>query len=94
MLNIVWRGKTPDIALDEAAAMGYKIAIVPVLLFNAVVGVCDQMLAELIETRRHPMPVADVAPKEFFDRMGAREWDRIRDAVSMQSSANAAPTDG
>ena len=27
--------------------MGYKLAILPVLLFNAVVGVCDKMLDEL-----------------------------------------------
>ena len=77
LLNVVWRGKTPDIALDDAQTMGYKIAILPVLLFNAVVGVCDRMLGELMQSRRHPMPVADVAPKEFFRRMGAEEWDRV-----------------
>jgi hypothetical protein len=47
-----------------------------VLLFNAVVGTCDQMLGELKQNRRHPMPVADLAPKEFFQRMGADVWDR------------------
>jgi len=78
LLNMVWRGKTPDVALDEAQAMGYKLAILPVLLFNAVVGVCDRMLDELKKKRRHPIPAADVAPREFFRRMGAEEWDRIR----------------
>ena len=78
LLNIVWRGKTPDISIDDARAMGYKLAILPVLLFNAVVGVCDHMLGELKQSRRHPMPVADVAPQEFFRRMGAEEWDRLR----------------
>lgn len=77
LLNMVWRGKTPDITLDEAQTMGYKLAILPTLLFNAVVGVCDRMLDELKTTRRHPMPVADVAPKEFFRRMGAADWDRV-----------------
>ncbi len=77
LLNVVWRGKTPDVGMDEAQAIGYKLAILPVLLFNAVVGVCDKMLSELQQKRRHPMPVADVAPKEFFRRMGAAEWDRI-----------------
>jgi 2-methylisocitrate lyase-like PEP mutase family enzyme len=79
LLNVVWRGKTPDVTLDDAQAMGYKLAILPVLLFNAVVGVCDQMLEQLKQHRRHPMPVADVAPKEFFRRMGAGEWDKVRD---------------
>jgi len=80
LLNMVWRGKTPDVELDDAQTMGYKLAILPVLLFNAVVGVCDQMLNTLKATRRHPMPVADVAPKEFFQRMGADEWDAVMKA--------------
>jgi 2-methylisocitrate lyase-like PEP mutase family enzyme len=78
LLNMVWRGKTPDVGLDDARAMGYKLAILPVLLFNAVVGICDRMLDELKRQRRHPMPVADVAPKEFFRRMGAEEWDKVK----------------
>jgi 2-methylisocitrate lyase-like PEP mutase family enzyme len=81
LLNMVWRGKTPDIAIDDARAMGYKLAILPVLLFNAVVGVCDQMLDELKQKQRHPMPAADVAPKEFFRRMGAEEWDLLTRTV-------------
>jgi 2-methylisocitrate lyase-like PEP mutase family enzyme len=80
LLNVVWRGKTPEVTLDGARTMGYKLAILPVLLFNAVVGVCDQMLGELQRTERHPMPVADVAPKEFFRRMGAEEWDTFTKA--------------
>jgi 2-methylisocitrate lyase-like PEP mutase family enzyme len=84
LLNMVWRGKTPDIGMDDAQAMGYKLAILPVLLFNAVVGVCDQMLGELQQKRRHPMPVADVPPREFFRRMGAADWDQI--SADRQSS--------
>jgi 2-methylisocitrate lyase-like PEP mutase family enzyme len=80
LLNMVWRGKTPDVALDDAQAMGYKLAILPVLLFNAVVGVCDQMLGDLKQKRRHPVPGADVPPKEFFRRMGAEEWDKLNRA--------------
>jgi 2-methylisocitrate lyase-like PEP mutase family enzyme len=80
LLNVVWRGKTPEVTLDGARTMGYKVAILPVLLFNAVVGVCDQMLGELQRTERHPVPVADVAPKEFFRRMGAEEWDTFTKA--------------
>ncbi|MGB6943979.1 MAG: isocitrate lyase/PEP mutase family protein [Bryobacteraceae bacterium] len=78
LLNMVWRGKTPDVSIDDAETMGYKLAILPVLLFNAVVGVCDKMLDELTQKRRHPLPMADVAPKEFFRRMGAEEWDKVR----------------
>jgi 2-methylisocitrate lyase-like PEP mutase family enzyme len=81
LLNMVWRGKTPDVPIDDAQAMGYKLAILPVLLFNAVVGVCDQMLGELKTPRRHPKPIADVSPKEFFRRMGADDWDLLTRTV-------------
>jgi 2-methylisocitrate lyase-like PEP mutase family enzyme len=80
LLNMVWRGKTPDVTIDDAQAMGYKVAILPVLLFNAVVGVCDKMLDELKQKRCHPTPGADVPPKEFFRRMGADAWDKISTA--------------
>src|SRR5579863_63980 len=86
MLNMVWRGKTPDVPIDDAQAMGYKLAILPVLLFNAVVGVCDQMLGDLKNTRRHPKPIADVSPKEFFQRMGADDWDLLARTVVRERS--------
>ena len=78
LLNVVWRGKTPDIPLDEAQAIGYKLAILPAVLFTAVIGVCDAMLAELRRTRRHPLPAADLSPAEAFRRFGAQEWDHVR----------------
>src|SRR5215831_20145353 len=54
LLNVVRGGKTPDLDLSEAEAMGYKLAIVPGLLIKSVVGICDRMLAELKATHRHP----------------------------------------
>ena len=78
LLNVVWRGKTPDISLDDAQSMGYKVAILPALLFTAVIGVCDAMLEELRRTRRHPVPAADLTPAEAFRRLGAEEWDPLR----------------
>ena len=78
LLNVVWRGKTPDISLDDAQSMGYKVAILPALLFTAVIGVSDAMLEELRRTRRHPVPAADLTPAEAFRRLGAEEWDPLR----------------
>src|SRR6202035_3635339 len=56
LLNVVWRGKTPEVAFGDAERMGYRFAIVPGLLFKAVIGVCDAMLSELRSTDRHPVP--------------------------------------
>ena len=54
LLNVVRGGKTPDIDMADAEAMGYAIAIFPGLLFAAIIAACDQQLAELKKTNRHP----------------------------------------
>src|SRR2546421_3678728 len=46
LLNVVWRGKTPEVAFPDAQRMGYQLAIVPGMLFKAVIGICDATLAE------------------------------------------------
>ncbi len=78
LLNIVWRGKTPDLSLSEAEQMGYKLAILPGVLTRAVLGISDAVLAEVKSTGRHPKPLADITPQEGFRRAGADEWDRYR----------------
>jgi 2-methylisocitrate lyase-like PEP mutase family enzyme len=77
LLNVVWRGKTPEIAFGEAERMGYRLAIVPGLLFKAVIGVCDAMLSELRSTDRHPVPMNSMTVREAFRRVGADEWDAV-----------------
>src|SRR6267378_146811 len=79
LLNMVRGGKTPDLDLREAEAMGYKLAIVPGLLIQSVVGICDQMLADLRSTGRHPRPPKEITVSEMFRRFGADEWDALRE---------------
>jgi len=78
LLNVVRRGKTPPVELDAAAAMGYKLAILPTLLFRGVIGCCEELLAEL-KTGTFPKPPKDLSPHEAFARFGADEWDALRE---------------
>jgi 2-methylisocitrate lyase-like PEP mutase family enzyme len=78
LLNVVRGGKTPEIDLREAQRMGYRLAIVPGLLLKAVIGACDEMLAELKATHMHPVPRSDMTVREAFNRVGAEEWDALR----------------
>jgi 2-methylisocitrate lyase-like PEP mutase family enzyme len=78
LLNVVRGGKTPEVDLRDAGAMGYKLAIVPGLLIKNVVGICEQMLAELRMTHRHPAPVREMTVRETFQLWGADEWDALR----------------
>ncbi len=77
LFNAVWRGKTPDVAFEDVARMGYKLAIVPGMLFKAVIGICDATLAELHRIGRHPVPANSLTVREAFARMGADEWDAV-----------------
>jgi 2-methylisocitrate lyase-like PEP mutase family enzyme len=79
LLNVVRGGKTPDLDLREAERMGYRLAIVPALLIQSVVGICDQALAGLRETGRHPQPIAEITVPEMFRRFGADEWDAMHE---------------
>jgi 2-methylisocitrate lyase-like PEP mutase family enzyme len=78
LLNIVRRGKTPPVELAAAEQMGYRLAIIPSLLFRGVIGYCDQLLAELKATNIVPAPIKDLSPQEAFARFGAAEWDSVR----------------
>jgi len=78
LLNVVWGGKTPQIDLREAEALGFKLAIVPGLLLKASIGACDAALAALKETHMHPAPRDGMTVRAAFDRVGATEWDAFR----------------
>jgi 2-methylisocitrate lyase-like PEP mutase family enzyme len=78
LLNVVWGGKTPQVSMDEAQAMGYRLAILPGVLLKTVYGACDQALASLKQSNRHPTPLFDASVKAAFRRFGADEWDELR----------------
>lgn len=78
MLNMVWKGKTPDLSMEEAAKLNYAFMILPGVLTRTVVGACDAALAELRAKGRHPVPSSDITPQQGFNLNGAAEWDRYR----------------
>jgi 2-methylisocitrate lyase-like PEP mutase family enzyme len=88
LLNVVHRGKTPPIELNAAEAMGYKLAILPTLLFGGVVGCCEELLTEL-KTGALPTPPRDLSLHEVFARFRSDEWDSLRDRYRDASEAVA-----
>jgi 2-methylisocitrate lyase-like PEP mutase family enzyme len=90
LLNVVWRGKTPEVAFADAEQMGYRFAIVPGMLFKAVIGICGATLAELRRTGRHPEPMHSMTVREAFRRVGADEWDAVSARFAAKPAAEAA----
>ena len=90
LLNVVHRGKTPPVDLNDARDMGYRLAILPTLLARSVIGLCDSLLTELKETNAMPKPVGDMSPHDAFRRLGADEWDALRDKYNSRATKEAA----
>ncbi|MCA0304097.1 MAG: isocitrate lyase/PEP mutase family protein [Proteobacteria bacterium] len=80
LLNVVYGGKTPEIDLRDAQKMGYRLAIVPGLLFKTVMASCDDALAALKKEHRHPVPGRPMTVQQAFARVGANDWDPMRTA--------------
>lgn len=79
LLNVVRGGKTPEIEFAAAKEMGYRIAIVPGLLFIQVIGACEQALAAMKAEGKHPAPIREMSPGGAFAKAGAAEWDPRRE---------------
>jgi hypothetical protein len=66
--------------------MGYKLAILPALLFNASVAAFDNVLHDLKRSLQPPEP--DVPVAEVFRRFGADKWDALRSRISEGNSSD------
>lgn len=87
LLNMVWRGKTPEFSLKDVERMGFRLAIMPSVLTRSVLGACDQVLEALKRTGCHPPPPRDMSLAESFARAGAGEWDGYRARIEKSGRA-------
>ena len=90
LLNLVRGGIGPLVSLSEAERFGYRMAIVPGMLFAAVVGTSERLLKELRDTGLVPVPPGDLTIKEAFRRFGSEEWD----GIAARYAPPVAPTSG
>ena len=79
LLNLPPRSvKTPRADLDEAAAMGYRLLILPGLLSRHVFVCCEDILRDLQSSRIYPPGAKEPASmKEFANCFGSDSWDDI-----------------
>jgi 2-methylisocitrate lyase-like PEP mutase family enzyme len=87
LLNVVSGGKTPVLDLEHAQRLGFKLAILPGLLFQSALAAFDAALAEVKARRRHPD--MKVSLKEKFRRMGSDDWDALRTRFRAATDAPA-----
>jgi 2-methylisocitrate lyase-like PEP mutase family enzyme len=90
LLNIVVAGKTPDIGLSDAEAMGYRLAIMPSMLLSTVMNACDAALKSVRETDRPISSAGQMPVAQRFGRFGADEWAALRTRFREEEQAKAA----
>lgn len=78
LLNVVRAGKTPDVNLLDAQAMGYRIAILPSLLLSTMMETADAVLKSVKETHQPPSSKTSLTVAERFRRFRSEEWDALR----------------
>ncbi len=81
LFNVVPGGRSPEVGIEQLAAWGYRLAILPGLLLTAVVVGCDQALASVASAAGSDAPAGDEArgPTGFFRRAGSERWDAARE---------------
>lgn len=77
LLNLVAGGKTPAIGLDEAQAMGYRMAILPGILFRNAIATFDRVLTDLKVQRRMGEIDGAGSVTDGFRRFGLDAWRKI-----------------
>lgn len=89
LVNIVAGGKTPPLDLAAASELGYRLAIVPVLVTNAVVAAADRALADLRISGEHPESVPLLSVSELFVQADSGRWDEVRRRYGDERSASS-----
>jgi hypothetical protein len=99
LFNVVPGGRSPEVTVADLQRWGYRIAIFPALLLGPVVAASDQALTSLALTARtggedvdgpaRPPGEDDASgPAALFRRVGADDWDRLRERYATAPSGS------
>ena len=90
LLNLVRRGRTPELDLRDVERFGYRLSIVPGLLLGTMLSSGTAALEELKESHRHPVQLQDLDVRERFGLLGAPEWDAVAERYGSAAEQRAA----
>ena len=90
LFNYVEGGKTPDLTIDQARDLGFKLAILPGMLIRSVIMECESLLANLKQHNKLPDPNDGIGVREVFARFDTDYWDDIRVKFADPDKAEAA----
>jgi 2-methylisocitrate lyase-like PEP mutase family enzyme len=77
LLNVVSGGKTPILDLAQAERLGFRLAILPGLLFQTAVSTFRLVLSDVKTQQCHPK--LNVGVRDAFRAVGSDDWDKLRE---------------
>ena len=90
LYNMASSGKTPFLASDEIAALGFKLVIYPNLLILAGISAATRALRELKSSGSIAGLMNEIASfTEFFDLVGMEEVQRLEERYGVPEDARA-----
>ena len=78
LVNLVAGGKTPIMDFGSLEKMGFKLAILPIVLLSNVIAVCEQTLRDVQKERAYPPPMIERPVAELFGIFNSAEWEALR----------------
>jgi 2-methylisocitrate lyase-like PEP mutase family enzyme len=94
LFNMVPGGRSPEVSFSDLASWGYRLIICPGALLGPIVVASDRALGELADacglgdTADHRgQVVPGGGPEQLFGRVGAADWDLLRDRFGATETA-------
>ena len=86
LFNLVLRGKTPPVTMDQLRELGFALTILPDVIWREMVMRAESVLADLTGGAL-PSQTEGLLVSELFERVGSKEWDVLRDAFQQPARA-------
>lgn len=83
LFNLATGGRSPSVPVDELAALGFNLVIVPTVALYAAVDAMRRAARDVLEARGDaPLQPLGLSPLDLFELVGMRDWSIVAEACS------------
>jgi 2-methylisocitrate lyase-like PEP mutase family enzyme len=83
LFNLATGGRSPSVPVDELAALGFNLVIVPTVALYAAVDAMRRAARDVLEARSDaPLQPLGLSPLDLFELVGMRDWSIVAEACS------------
>ena len=86
LFNLVLRGKTPPVTVEQLRGLGFALTIMPDLIWREMVMRAEEVLTDA-SNGKLPDQTSGLKVSELFERVGSGDWDALRGAFDVTARA-------